>query len=34
MQDFEKALEKFLKKRDLILKRMEDDKVEIEKFNS
>ena len=34
MQDFEKALEKFLKKRDLVLKRMEDDKAEIEKLNS
>ena len=34
MQDFEKALEKFLKKRDLVLKRMEDDKSEIEKLNS
>ena len=34
MQDFEKALEKFLKKRDLVLKRMEDDKTEIEKLNS
>ena len=34
MQDFKKALEKFLKKRDLVLKRMEDDKAEIEKLNS
>ena len=34
MQDFEKALEKFLKKRDLVLKRMENDKAEIEKLNS
>ena len=34
MRDFEKALEKFLKKRDLVLKRMEDDKAEIEKLNS
>ena len=34
MQDFEKTLEKFLKKRDLVLKRMEDDKAEIEKLNS
>ena len=34
MQNFEKALEKFLKKRDLVLKRMEDDKAEIEKLNS
>ena len=34
MQDFEKALEKFLKKRDLVIKRMEDDKAEIEKLNS
>ena len=34
MQYFEKTLEKFLKKRDLVLKRMEDDKAEIEKLNS
>ena len=34
MQNFEKALEKFLKKRDLVLKRMEDYKAEIEKLNS
>ena len=34
MQDFEKALEKFLKKRDLVLKRMEDDKAENKKLEA